>query len=169
MTELLSIDHSSHAAILALNNAHAVELSWLEADKMASLLRQAFYARRIGDVDAFLIALDETADYASPNYLWYRQRFARFIYIDRVVVSAAARGRGYARLLYRDLSRQAAEAGHDLLVCEVNAVPANPSSDAFHAGLGFREIGGATIHSGSKTVRYLARRLSERDGERIVS
>jgi hypothetical protein len=78
------------AAVLALNNAHAVELSWLDAARLAHLLQQAFHARRIGTLDAFLIAFDQAADYDSPNYLWFRQRYARFVYVDRVVVAAAA-------------------------------------------------------------------------------
>ena len=159
MIELMPISEDAETAVLELNNAHAVELSWLERVQLASLVDQAFYARRIGGVDAFLIALDERASYDSPNYQWFRQRYPRFVYVDRVVVATAARGRGYARLLYADLLHRAAEAGHDMLVCEVNANPPNPASDAFHAALGFSEVGLATIHGGSKTVRYLARML----------
>lgn len=158
MIDALPISPDVEGAVLALNNAHAIELSWLEPDGLASLLHQAFHARRIGEVDAFLLALDEHADYDSPNHQWFRRRYARFVHIDRVVVAAAACGRGYARLLYGDLFRHAVEAGHDLVVCEVNAEPPNPASDAFHVALGFAEIGGAMIHGGSKTVRYLALR-----------
>ena len=159
MIDVLPISPDVEGAVLALNNTHAVELSWLEPDRLASLLRQAFHARRIGAVDAFLLALDEQADYDSPNYQWFRQRYPRFVYIDRVVVAPAARGGGYARRLYDDLFRHAVEAGHDLVVCEVNVEPTNPASDAFHAALGFTEIGAAVIHGGSKTVRYLARQV----------
>jgi hypothetical protein len=60
--------------VLALNNAHATELTWLDRDRLTLLLRQAFYARRIGEVDGFLLAFDESAAYDSPNYLWFRQR-----------------------------------------------------------------------------------------------
>jgi uncharacterized protein len=153
---LLPIGDSAKAAILVLNNEHATELSWLDAERLASLLRQAFYARRIGDADAFLIALDERATYDSPNYLWFRQRYPRFVYVDRIVVAPPLRGRGCARLLYADLFDRARRAGHDIIVCEVNSNPPNPASDAFHASLGFGEVGQATIHQGSKTVRYLA-------------
>ena len=34
-----------------------------------------------------------------------------------------------------------------------------PESDAFHAALGFVEIGSASIHNDSKTVRYLLRAI----------
>jgi hypothetical protein len=147
------------AAVLGLNNAHAQDLSWLEPEKLRHITAHAFLARRIGDVDAFIIALDQDAGYDSPNFLWFRDRYPRFIYVDRVVVTPAARGRGYARLLYDDLFDRAAEAGHTRVVCEVNSRPPNPRSDAFHAALGFHEVGKASIHDDSKSVRYLVRRL----------
>jgi predicted GNAT superfamily acetyltransferase len=145
--------------VLALNNEHAKELSWLDADRLVELVGRAFLARRIGDVDAFLLAFDQDADYDSPNFLWFRARYPRFVYVDRIVVSHSARGRGHARRLYDDLFQQARRAGHERVVCEVNREPPNPASDAFHAALGFSEVGTATIHDGSKTVRYLARQL----------
>lgn len=142
-------------AILALNNAHAVELSWLEPARLTTLLGRAFYARRLGADEAFLLAFDQDADYDSPNYLWFRERYPRFVYVDRVAVSTEARGRGHARTLYADLIAVARAAGHALILCEVNSAPPNPASDAFHAALGFTEVGQAEIHGGTKTVRYL--------------
>lgn len=146
-------------AILALNNAHARELSWLDLPGLEHLLAQAFHARQAGSADAFLIAFDETARYDSPNFLWFRARYPRFVYVDRVVVAGHARGRGLARLLYLDLFRQAQAAGHAAVVCEVNADPPNRASDAFHASMGFAEVGSASIHGGEKQVRYFARPL----------
>jgi uncharacterized protein len=154
--DILPIEAEHQSAVLALNNQHAVELSWLEPGQLDHLLHQAFHARRIGEVDAFLLAMDQRADYDSPNYQWFLQRYQRFVYVDRVVVAAAARGRGYARLLYEHLLRRAADSGHLHVVCEVNVQPPNPASDIFHAALGFAEVGSATIHNGAKSVRYLA-------------
>ena len=82
-------------AILALNNAHSIELSWLDAERLDSLVEQSCYARKIGSADAFLLAFDHTAQYDSPNYLWFSQRFPRFVYIDRVAIAPTMRGRGY--------------------------------------------------------------------------
>jgi len=145
--------------VLALNNEHAKELSWLDADRLVALVGLAFLARRIGAVDAFLLAFDQDADYDSPNFLWFRSRYPRFVYVDRIVVAPSARGRGHARRLYDDLFHHALRCGHERVVCEVNREPPNPASDAFHATLGFSEVGLAAIHGGSKTVRYLAREL----------
>lgn len=146
-------------AMLALNNLHAEELSWLDAARLSHLVRQAFYARRIGTLDAFILAFDEAADYDSPNYLWFRQRHRRFVYVDRIAVAAHARGRGLARLIYRDLFAAAQAAGHERVVCEVNSDPPNPASDAFHAALGFGEVGSASLDGGRKSVRYFERPL----------
>jgi predicted GNAT superfamily acetyltransferase len=156
MSMLGDISAELHDAILALNNAHVTELSPLNVVELRALLDGAFYARRVGDLDGFLIALDEThPTYASPNYLWFRARKSRFVYVDRIVVTNAARGMGYARLLYADLIGRASTAGHKSIVCEVNLDPPNPASNAFHDALGFKQVGTGTIHGGSKTVRYL--------------
>ena len=146
-------------ALLALNNAHALALSWLEPERLSRLVAEAFVARRVGVADALLLAFDQDADYDSVNFLWFRERFARFVYVDRVVVADAARGRGLARRLYDDLFAAARAAGHARIVCEVNSDPPNPASDAFHAALGFAPVGTAQIHGGEKTVTYLERRL----------
>ena len=132
--QLLPISDTLETAVLALNNAHAIELSWLDADQLRVLIRGAFYARRIGDVDAFLLAFDEGMTYDSPNYQWFRARYRRFVYVDRVVVAESARRRGYARRLYVDLF--ARRAGHYIVGCEVNHDPPNLASDRVSRSVG---------------------------------
>jgi predicted GNAT superfamily acetyltransferase len=146
-------------AVLALNNTHARELSWLEPERLEHLIEHAFLVRRIGELDAFLIALDQDADYDSPNFQWFRARYPRFVYVDRIVVASSAQGCGFARRLYRDLFEHAIRAGHHNVFCEVNRNPPNPASDAFHAALGFVEVGTARIYKDSRTVRYLSHAL----------
>src|SRR5882757_10539649 len=107
-----SQDTSLGKALLALNNEHARELSWLEPARLQHLVEQAFLAPRIGNLDAFLLAFDQDAEYDSPNFLWFRSRYPRFVYVDRIVVASTARGRGLARRLYDDLFKHALEAGH---------------------------------------------------------
>jgi len=152
------IDGPPSASLVALNNAHAAELSYLSPDRFAALIGEAFLACRIGEADALLIAFDQAAAYDSPNFLWFRDRFDRFVYVDRIVVAPEARGRGLARRLYEHLFDRVRAAGHCRVVCEVNADPPNPASDAFHAALGFVEIGSAPLANG-KTVRYFEKPL----------
>ncbi len=159
MAEIVPITKPFEPAILALNNRYAEELSWLEPGELSHLVAQAFHAPMIGDLEAFLIAFDQDADYDSPNFLWFKARYLRFVYVDRILVAPEARGRGHARSLYDDLFERGKRAGHDVVVCEVNSDPPNPVSEAFHAALGFSPVGEAVIHGGKKAVRYFARPL----------
>ena len=143
------------AALLALNNAHATELSPLDAPALDRLLATAARATGVAPAEALLVAFDQDADYASPNFLWWKARRPRFVYVDRVVVAPRARGRGVARALYADLFASTAE----VVVCEVNSDPPNPASDAFHAAHGFVEAGAAFLPGSGKSVRYLERVL----------
>lgn len=155
----LTPDTPDFAALHALNNKNAQALSLTDADAFAHLLRQAFFAASINGTEAFIIAFDQNANYESPNFLWFRERFAHFIYIDRVVTDISARGRGHAAALYEALFAKAQASGHDLVVCEVNEEPPNPASDAFHAKLGFTVAGSATLPESGKKVRYYFKHL----------
>jgi len=148
----------AEAPILALNNAHEKETSYLSGEKYRQMVAAAFYAKGVAPADAYLIAFDQDGDYDSPNFLWFRDRYDRFAYIDRIVTAPEARGQGLARALYEDLFAQARAGGHTLVGCEVNSDPPNPGSDAFHAKLGFTEAG-STLLANGKTVRYLVKFL----------
>jgi uncharacterized protein len=148
------------AILLPLNNAHAKETSALDNASFTGLLDMAFYARGIDrGATAFLIALDHKASYGSPNFIWFKAARESFVYIDRIIVSSSARGRGIARFLYDDLFAAVRNAGHDRVVCEVNIDPPNLVSEAFHVTMGFEVVGEATIHNGTKNVRYLEKTL----------
>ncbi len=142
-----------------LNEAHAVELSSLSEARLEQLIETAFVADADPAGDALLLAFDQDGDYDSPNFLWFRERYPRFVYVDRVVVSATRRGEGLARQLYERLFATARAAGHDCVVCEVNYDPPNPASDLFHEKLGFAEVGRAHLSDRGKGVRYLRKTL----------
>ncbi len=145
-------------ALRMLNNANASETSFLSPEEWESLLAATYSATCIGR-QAFLTALDQDADYEGQNFAWFRDRFPRFIYIDRIVVADALRGKGVGRLLYDHLFGRARAAGYDLVGCEINFSPPNPGSDAFHTRLGFVEAGHAALSGRSKTVRYFTKSL----------
>lgn len=152
----VAITKADHDWVHALNKAHEVELSPLTPAAMAALVEGATYARQI-DGGAMLIAFDQDAGYDSRNFLWHKNRFDRFLYVDRVAVAATHRRRGLAGLLYEDLFAFARETGDGRVVCEVNSDPPNPASDAFHARLGFTVVGEADLADRGKRVRYMAR------------
>ena len=151
--------HSATETLLTLNNDHAVELSPLSLTEFDQLVRESFYSATTADSDALLITFDQSSRYDNVNFVWFRARYDKFVYVDRVVVAPAARGKGYARALYNDLFQRAKYAGQHRIVCEINLDPPNPGSDAFHASFDFSEVGRASIYNGAKTVRYLLRPL----------
>lgn len=154
------LTEADYSAVLALNAAHTLETGPLDREELADIIDQAFYAREVGGgADAFLIAMDQDAAYESPNFDWFKARYPRFLYVDRIIIASHARRRGLARGLYEDLFVQARRGGHEIVACEVNIDPPNPASDALHAALGFEEVGQAVIYGGAKVVRYFVRRL----------
>ena len=144
--------------IFALNKQHEVELSPLTRDGVVSMVGRATYARAI-DGGAFLLGFDQDGAYDSPNFIWHRDRFARFLYVDRIAVAATHRRRGLAGTLYEDIFAFTAARGLERVVCEVNSDPPNPASDAFHDALGFQVVGEAFLGDRGKTVRYLSKEL----------
>ncbi|MBK0397762.1 GNAT family N-acetyltransferase [Limibaculum sp. M0105] len=143
-------------AVLAQNARVEHHTSPLDPARLRALVDASRLALATPDGAAFVIAFDEAGAYDSPNFLWFRERLNRFLYIDRIVVASELRGRGMARALYDRAFEAAAAAGLGQVVCEVNREPPNPGSDAFHAALGFAEIGRGAPSPG-KVVRYLSR------------
>jgi len=65
-----------------------------------------------------------------------------------------------ARRLYAALEVKARAARIAALCCEVNLLPANLPSLAFHQRLGFATVGEATDPRNGKRVRYFLRKIS---------
>ena len=159
MTALRHLRDLDLAPFLKLNNRHSIELSALEPHEFNRLVGCAFRASATVQPLSFLLAFDADAAYASPNYLWFRERHRQFVYVDRIVIEVSGRGRGTARQHYLDLFAAGSAAGHAIVCAEVNYDPPNPASDAFHAALGFAEVGRAIQPARARSVRYLQRPL----------
>ncbi|MBM4384756.1 MAG: GNAT family N-acetyltransferase [Deltaproteobacteria bacterium] len=143
------------SAILALNAESVHFLSPLDAVRLAALHREAalrLVACRANEVAAFLLAFREGAAYDSENYRWFAARYPRFLYVDRVVVSAAQRGQRIGDALYAALFAHARESEVSTVVCEYDLDPPNPASQRFHAKHGFREVGTQLVAGGKKRV-----------------
>ncbi len=146
--------------MLALNAAHVAETSHLDETALRALRDQAFLAAAVTGpegLSAFLIALDQDAAYASPNFRWFRERYPRFVYVDRIVTAPAAR----AAVGWRGRSTGPCSRGPPRPA--TTASPARSTAcrrtraPTPSAALGFAEVGSADIHGGTKTVRYLMR------------
>lgn len=96
--------------------------------------------------------------YPSPNYAWFEARGGEYVYVDRIALAPAARGRGLGRRLYAHAFQLYAGRRKEI-VCEVNTTPPNPGSLRFHASLGFEEVGRAAHRPGVYEVAFLARPL----------
>jgi predicted GNAT superfamily acetyltransferase len=144
-----------HPAVVSLNEDSVRFLSPMDAPRLSRLAKAACYFR-VAEVEktvvAFLLAFRKGAEYDSPNFQWFNQRFDDFIYLDRVVVGPKFRGKGIAKNFYTDLERFAVSAGVFRLTCEVDVSPPNPISLKFHDAWGFREIDRHAPYDGSKIV-----------------
>ena len=152
---------SDFEQILALNAESVHFLSPLGASRLRHLHERAAYHRVVDDgttIGAFLLAFREGVDYDSPNYRWFAQAYSRFLYVDRIVVSANARGRGFGVQLYDDIIEFADVSGIDRLTCEFDIDPPNPASAKFHQRFGFREVGRQRI-GGKKEVSLQMRMI----------
>lgn len=155
------------ADVLALNQAHRPRVGALTPIGLRQLHEQAIYfrlAEAAGTLVGFLIALDPLAEYGNLNFLWFKTRYERFVYIDRIAVVAAKRRCGIARHLYEDLERFAGARGFDLLTCEYNLRPPNDDSARFHGRLGFAEVGRQNTEQGQKTVSLQIKALRGSSG-----
>jgi hypothetical protein len=155
---------ADYPEILALNESGLPHVNRISADDLAEFAAQSCYFR-IARVDenpaGFLLAFSEGASYHSPNFLWFRDRYQRFVYIDRIVVAASRQHEGIGRRLYADLEH-AARPHARVLTCEVNLDPPNPGSFAFHERSGFREVGRQHTDGGAKFVCLMSKDLSPR-------
>jgi predicted GNAT superfamily acetyltransferase len=159
-------DPAHFEQILAMNEEFVRFLSPMNAQRLKLLHDEAAYHRVVetnNGICAFLLAFREGASYDSVNYLWFEAHFPRFLYIDRVVVSKTAQGRGIGKLLYDDLIAYAAGAGISPITCEFDVDPPNPQSQRFHEAFGFREVGSHHVGAASKRVSLQALWPERRD------
>lgn len=128
--------------ILAINAAEVPAVGELGLVKLEHLIGQSVQALVACDDDdtitGFCLVLPPGADYGSVNYRWFAERYDDFVYLDRVAVAPEFQRRGVGSALYR-----AVEDGADAswFTLEVNLRPRNDTSLAFHARMGFVEVG----------------------------
>jgi uncharacterized protein len=146
-------------AVTALNDAEVPRVGPLGPGGLEGLLAHAdlaIVAERSGEVVGFAVAIAPGADYGSRNYRFFEDRGTEHLYLDRIVVAAAARRQGIAGSLWDVVEEHARSTGRAELTCEVNVRPANPGSLAFHLGRGFIEVGRQDT-GGGVTVALLAK------------
>jgi len=149
---------SDYGEILALNEAAIPAVNRIDEADLATLHAQALsltVARADDHIAGFLLTLDETARYASENYQYFKGRYERFVYVDRIVVNMDCRRMGIGAGLYDMLL--ATTDPTVTITCEVNLEPPNPGSLAFHRELGFTIVDEQETECGRKRVALMAR------------
>ncbi len=135
-------------AIHAINEAEVPAVGAEAPDVLGHIASESVIALvatddETGEIGGFCLVLEPGAAYHSGNYRWFSERYVDFIYLDRVAIRPAYQRRGLGRALYSEVERLAAERrpSADQFTLEVNLRPRNERSLAFHAELGFGEVG----------------------------
>jgi uncharacterized protein len=88
---------ADHAAVLALNNSQVPHVNALTADEFARIAALSGHFTVAEDPEGllgFVLCIPSGTEYWSGNYQWFGERYARFLYLDRVAVSPRLRASG---------------------------------------------------------------------------
>lgn len=154
--------YEHYKTVLSLNEAAIPAVNSLALADLEQLAAQSCYfkvALSDDEVLGFLLMLPPGASYSSLNYAWFSERYDDFAYVDRIVVDPSAAGKGIGRRFYTD-AIESLSGEHSRILCEVNIKPRNDVSLAFHAALGFVEVGQQDTEGGVKRVSLLSRELT---------
>ena len=141
-----NIEITDVARVLEINNANTPGVSELTLSELETDIKNCLHALAIdnehGEVCAFCITFAPDTPAAGVNHQWFAERFASFVYLDRIAIDPTYQNLGLGVLLYQSVEQQMiASAQHSLLCCEVNLEPPNPGSLRFHHRIGFTEVG----------------------------
>jgi uncharacterized protein len=118
-----------------------------------------FWVAEVNEVVVgYLIGYAHSARYDGDEFVWFQSRAQNCMYIDQVAIASPARRQGIGSMLYNALEEVAAHEGFTSLACEVNQIPANPHSMAFHLDRGFTAVDRLRTGDG-RLVALLCKRL----------
>ena len=161
MTRLRGAGPGDTGAIVALNEEVVAVTSPMDAARfgeLRALASDCIVAEDEGTVVGFVLAMRQGAAYDNGNFDWFSARLDKFVYIDRIAISEAGRGKGLGGRLYAQVAGAARRDGCLVMCAEMDLEPPNEQSLAFHRKQGFEEIGTRRLESG-KTVSMQAKRL----------
>lgn len=142
--------------ILRVNEENVEVLAPMDEAKLDYFMNvtdRLFVAEADGQPAAFLVALREgVTSYTSENYIWFSKMYPSFLYVDRIVIDAPFRGIGIGRKLYETVFERARECGVRHVLAEIDTIPYNENSLAFHKAMGFHEVGTQFVREGTVKV-----------------
>jgi uncharacterized protein len=128
--------------VLALNARNVTALSAMDGGRLQQLraIADRFDVLEAdGGFAGFVVTFAPGTPYDAENYRWFTDRYADFYYLDRIVLDESFRRRGLAGMAYDEL--EAVAKRHGRMALEVNLVPRNDASLAFHERRGYAEVG----------------------------
>ena len=143
--------------LLDINNAAVPDVGRMDASKAAWLVKHGVMPGLVllDDQPAgVVVVLSDQSAYDSDYYRWFTARYQNFLYVDRIVVAASARGQGIASALYAEIDRIAQERKL-AIVADVYSDPPNVPSLAFHRAMGFQEVGSQAFPAINKVCAKL--------------
>jgi hypothetical protein len=143
------------SAIVEINAAEVIYTSAMDLDRLSLLDSLAAYHRVAvinQEVVGFLLAMSDNTPYINDNYNWFSQQYKKFLYIDRIVIKPGYQGQSIGTTLYKDAISFAQYSGIPRITCEIYSTPPNERSLAFHARLGFREVGKRKLEITGKSL-----------------
>jgi predicted GNAT superfamily acetyltransferase len=151
------------AWMVPLNNAAVPAVPPMDAASLGEVLGHADLAIAVVDADApdatpvgMLLAMQPGGAYDSPNYRWFAEHGVDGLYVDRIVVAEGHRGSRLGQVLYARVFAEARRTGRAAVTCEVNTLPPNPGSLAFHGRLGFVRLAEVVDPDGLHAVAMLS-------------
>lgn len=159
MAHLRPATASDVASIVDINNSGYPAVPLVHAEEIDALMRLSCMALIAEDDEGialgFVMAMDPGQDYDSENYVFFESRFTNHLYIDRIVLTEAARGLGVGSELYERVFQRAKDDGRERVTCEVNLEPPNPGSLRFHRRWGFEDVDTQSTKGGQVVVQLL--------------
>ena len=139
MTDIIirSMTASDIEAVWAINQENIPAVGEETVEVLADLLSMSLFSLVVEAekvVVGFCMILGPQTQYQSPNYLYFCERYADFIYLDRVAVTSAFQGLGLGAAMYREVERLSQST---LFALEVNTKPRNEGSLRLHTREGF--------------------------------
>ena len=158
--EIRPVDESDYAFILHVNEENVEVLAPMDREKLLNFkeISSLFCVAAVnGKRAAFLIALtEEASSYDSENYRWFRNRYDRFLYVDRIVIDKPFRKIGLGRALYQNVFHYAKQHNIPVVTAEIDTIPYNKASLQFHKAMGFEEVGTQYVRNGQIQVSLQA-------------
>ena len=158
--------------VLSLNQAEEKWTSELDLDSLEELMDYSVAFKVLADTESvfgFALVMNSSSAYSNANLDWFNARLESFWYVDRIVVAGTCSRKGYGRALYERIFASARLEKVRSITCEYSARPMNERSAAFHAQMGFREIGNRNDKTNGKGLSMQVCELSVQAEPAFVS